>query len=138
MGNFVVFRFLFFFLVNCICVTIFAIFKMAVFGTKYASGEWTRLVWVTVVTGSRLTGFDFLDPLGEISSWYLKKFLANKNVSRERLFLGFLKEDLFYFFLENNFLRIFCFRYTLIMYAIRPGPVNYDWVRSTNCQCMIM
>ena len=42
----------------------------------------------------------------------------------ESLFLGFFKKGLILFFLENIFLGNFCFRYTLIMYAIRQGLVT--------------
>ena len=41
----------------------------------------------------------------------------------ESLFLGFLKEDWFYFFFKNNFIWN---SYTLILYAIRMGPVHYS------------
>ena len=53
------------------------------------------------------------------------KTQSTKTKKCERLFLGFLKEDLFNFFLKNNFLVNFCFHHTLIMYAIRLGPVHY-------------
>ena len=56
----------------------------------------------------------------------------------ESLFLGFFKEDLFYFFSKIIFLEIFTFAMLLlctlfdwVRYTIRLGPVNY-WTKITD------
>ena len=53
--------------------------------------------------------------------------------ANERLFLGFLKEDLFYFLLKIIFSEIFAFAIFLLCtlfdwlrYTIRLGPVHYS------------